>query len=112
MGKNFDVSRFVPFVVMHEFEALLFSDCAAFSSAISRPDARSRFEQIRRGLATPEEINDSPATAPSKRIIRVVPEYDKVRLGASAILEIGLPKIRQECPHFDAWITRLENLVK
>jgi hypothetical protein len=31
MGQGFDARRFVPFVVVHEFEALLFSDCAAFS---------------------------------------------------------------------------------
>jgi Domain of unknown function (DUF4276) len=32
------LSRFVPFVVMHEFEGLLFSDCAAFARGIGLPD--------------------------------------------------------------------------
>ena len=37
MGNGFDRSRFVPYVMMHEFEALLFSDCAAFGHGIGRP---------------------------------------------------------------------------
>jgi hypothetical protein len=36
-----DSRRFVPFVVMHEFEGLLFSDCAAFARAIGRPELES-----------------------------------------------------------------------
>ena len=35
LGSRFDTSRrFIPFVVMHEFEGLLFSDCAAFGNGI------------------------------------------------------------------------------
>jgi hypothetical protein len=38
MGSRFDARRVIPFVVMHEFEGLLFSDCGAFSRGIGRPD--------------------------------------------------------------------------
>ncbi|MCU0798023.1 MAG: DUF4276 family protein, partial [Akkermansiaceae bacterium] len=60
----------------------------------------------------PEEINDGPHTAPSKRIIRHLPLYErsKVRVGAVAAAAIGLPTLRAKCPHFDHWITRLECL--
>jgi len=34
VGSSFNPSRFIPFVVMHEFEGLLFSDCTAFSQAL------------------------------------------------------------------------------
>ena len=68
MGGDFNTSCFVPFVVMHEFEALLFSDCEAFSIAIDRPAAEAAFREIREQSATPEDINDSPDIAPSKRI--------------------------------------------
>jgi hypothetical protein len=68
MGSRFDARRFVPFVVMHEFEALLFSDCAAFGRGIYRPDLASGFQEIRDQFPTPEEIDDSPVTAPSKRV--------------------------------------------
>ena len=53
---------------------------------------------IRDQFATPEEIDDSPVTAP----------YEKPLLGVLAMLEIGLARIRAECLHFDGWLTRLE----
>src|SRR5208283_5708720 len=108
MGKHFDPGRFVPFVVMHEFEGLLFSDCAAFSRGIARPDLAPAFQEIRDRFRTPEEIDDSPDTAPSKRVEALVRGYEKPLLGNLAILEIGLARIRAECPHFDAWLKRLE----
>jgi hypothetical protein len=111
IGSSFDSDRLVPFVVMHEFEALLFSNCASFSRGISRPDLESSFRKIRDDFATPEEINDSPMTAPSKRVEALVPGYQKPLLGILAALEIGLSRIREECPHFDGWLRQLESRV-
>lgn len=111
IGGHFNAKRFTPFVVMHEFEGLLFSDCFAFGQAIGRPDLESDFTQIRGEFETPEDINDSPVTAPSKRIEGLLPGYDKPFLGTLAALEIGLARIRTECPHFDSWLTHLESLV-
>lgn len=105
-----DTERFIPFVVMHEFEALLFSDCAAFSRGIARPELATRLQSIREQFANPEEINDLPDSAPSKRIVALVPDYKKPLMGTLAALEIGLEKIRAECPHFDGWVRRLERL--
>lgn len=108
MGRGFAPGRFVPFVLMHEFEALLFSDCVRFAEAIGQDDVAKDLQAVRARYATPEEIDDSPETAPSKRIGEIVRGYDKPFLGNLAILEIGLPKIRSECRHFDDWLTRLE----
>jgi hypothetical protein len=109
LGNRFDSDRFVPFVVMHEFEGLLFSDCAAFSRGIGRTDLEASLREIRGAFATPEEINDSPDTAPSKRVKGLVPGYEKPLLGMLAVLEIGLLRIRAECPHFDGWLSQLES---
>jgi hypothetical protein len=111
MGADFNDSRFVPFVVMHEFEGLLFSDCAAFGRAIGRASLEPKFRKIREEFKTPEHINDSPFTAPSKRVEDLVPEYEKPLFGTLAVLEIGLPRIRAACPCFDAWLGKLESLV-
>ena len=108
MGEGFDEQRFVPFVLMHEFEALLFSDCVRFADAIGRPEVADELQGVREQFGTPEEIDDSPQTAPSKRIRRLVAGYDKPFMGNLAVLEIGLEKIRSECRHFDGWLTRLE----
>ncbi|MFI0348773.1 MAG: DUF4276 family protein [Chthoniobacterales bacterium] len=100
--------RFIPYVVMHEFEALLFSDCKAFAAAIYRDDLKDAFQNIRDDFENPEEINDSPQTAPSKRIEKLIPSYEKPLLGTLAALEIGLHKMKSECPQFSHWLDRLE----
>lgn len=105
---RFPRDRFIPFVLMHEFEALLFSDCERFGRGIERPDLVPGFQAIRNQFVSPEEINDSPTTAPSKRVEALVPGYEKPLLGALAVLTIGLDTIRRECPHFDAWVALLE----
>ena len=111
-GDQFYPNRFIPFVTMHEFEGLLFSDCARFSSGIGRPDLQDSFQQIRDDFGSPEEINDSPNTAPSKRIMRLMPEYDKPLFGTLAVIEIGLERIRRECQHFHNWLERIERIAQ
>jgi hypothetical protein len=108
MGSSFNPARFAPYVMMHEFEGLLFSDCDAFARGIGRPELASAFHTIRDQFGSPEEINDSPATCPSRRVADLVPGYEKPLLGTLAVLEIGLPAIRAECPSFRAWLERLE----
>ncbi len=107
LGDSFDQTRFIPFVMMHEFEGLLFSSCEGFGNGIGRPDLIPQFQAIRNQFGTPEEINDSPTTAPSKRVQELVHGYEKPLLGTLAILEIGLDVIRAECPHFGAWLEKL-----
>ncbi|MCB1189259.1 MAG: DUF4276 family protein [Leptospiraceae bacterium] len=109
MGSGFNPSRFIPNVVMHEFEGLLFSDPASFARGIGKPRIEAQLQQIRNQFSTPEEINDSSTTAPSKRIEQIIPNYEKPILGTLAILEIGLLKIKEECPNFHRWILNLEN---
>ena len=108
MGSGFDRTRFIPYVMMHEFEAMLFSDCGRFGQAIGRPELTPQFQGIRDQFATPEEIDDSPDTAPSRRIVELVPGYQKPLMGNLAALEIGLDVIRSECPNFRRWLARLE----
>ncbi len=108
LGADFDPRRFAPYVMMHEFEGLLFSDTGKLGEGIGRPDLTPAFQSIREQFSTPEEINDSPQTAPSKRILELVPEYEKPLMGTLAALEIGLEVIRQECPLFGAWVDCLE----
>lgn len=102
--------RFIPYVQMHEFEALLLSDPATFADAVGRPDLREEFAAIRRQFETPEHIDDSPVTAPSKRILALYPQYEKPLMGETAARAIGLQIIRQQCPLFNAWIAKLEKL--
>jgi hypothetical protein len=109
---EFAEPRFIPFIQLHEFEALLYCDLGELQRRIagSEPGIRSLSTEV--ANLDPEEINEGSTTAPSKRIIRHVPVYErsKVRVGAPAAAAIGLTKLRSMCPHFGAWLTRLERL--
>ena len=106
-----DVSnRFIPFFVMHEFEALLFSDPTILAEKLAVTE--SSIQQILDECGEPEEINDSVVTAPSKRLDSLfVGKYRKTTQGIAIASEIGLPQIRQKCPHFDEWLQNMENRV-
>ncbi len=108
MGPDFNPERFIPYVMMHEFEAMLFSNCERFAEGIGEPKLAPKFQGIRDTFGCPEEIDDSPETAPSKRIASLVPGYQKPLMGTLASLEIGLAAIRSSCPHFRSWLERLE----
>lgn len=74
-----------------------------------RPDLAPSFQAIVDHCGTPEEIDDSPDSAPSKRIEEILPAYQKPLHGNLAALEIGLCAMRSACPGFRRWLERLEN---
>lgn len=102
--------RFFPYVQMHEFEALLFSDPVAFAAGIGRPDLANQFQAVRDRHDNPEDINDGPDTAPSKRVLAIHTGYDKVVHGSLAAIEMGLDAIRGECELFHDWLLLMESL--
>lgn len=110
MGTRFDPRRFAPLVMMHEFEGLLFSDPDGFAKGLGRSELAADLSVIRQGFASPEDINDSVETAPSKRIGELFPGYEKPLYGVIAAMEIGLPAMRLECRHFNDWLEHLESL--
>ena len=71
-------------------------------------EAEPQFAAIRDGVATPEDINERPEYAPSTRIKSLFPAYKKTLHGPTAAARIGLDRIRAECPHFNAWMDRIE----
>ena len=109
---NLHNQQFIPYMQLHEFEALLFSDTALMEEWLGLDHAipENCFDTILAGFDTPEHINDSPLTAPSKRILALVPSYEKIDDGVLIAEDIGLEKIRAACPHFDGWMNRLESL--
>jgi hypothetical protein len=102
--------RFLPYIQLHEYEGLLFSDPPAFAMAIEQPHLTSTFQKVRDGFETPEDINDDPVNAPSKRVLRVHRSYRKVADGTTAAVAVGIEAMRRECPHFRDWLKRLAAL--
>ena len=102
--------RFRAYLQVHEFEALLFSDPEAIAYHTTSPGKLAELLEIRNAFQSPEEINDGIETAPSKRIRRLCPTYQKPVHGVLISSEIGLRAIREQCSHFDAWVSWLEGL--
>lgn len=104
--------RFIPFIQVHEFEAYLFVDMSKFVDFECPPRAIRALQRVANSTKSPELIDDGQHTAPSKRIIAQFPDYknQKTTMGPQMAEMIGLPAIRAKCPHFDAWISRLEGL--
>lgn len=110
--------RFHPCVQLHEFESLLFVDPEISALSIAVGSGNVDHLEIARWLAaiktecggSVEQINDSPMTAPSKRLMKMVPGYDKVAWGVTAAADVTLPRLRAGCPWLDRWLTRLGRL--
>ena len=110
ISRTWNQSWVIPYVQLHEFEGLLFSDVTAFGAVNVTNEAVERLRAIRVRFPTPEEINDHRDTAPSKRIAAVMPRYSKVVDGPLIAEAAGLHVIRAQCPRFNEWVTRLESL--
>ena len=105
--------RFIPFLALHEFETYLLVNPEEFDMFYPGEAAQiRRLCQVRDSKTSPELINDGPHTAPSKRIIHEFPDYERAKaaVGPQVAELIGLQAIRDCCPHFDAWMKRLEGL--
>lgn len=100
--------RFYPYLQVHEFEGLLFSDPDAFARGLGQQAIARQLHVVRNAFLTPEDINDNPTSAPSKRVLGIYRSYRKVIEGTVAAEEVGIQTMRQQCPHFHEWVSRLE----
>jgi hypothetical protein len=110
LATDINHNRFVPYYSLHEFEALLFVSPAAIAQTFSLPGLETKLVAIRSAFSSPEDINDDPVTAPSARLQSLYPRYSKPFFGAIIAGRIGLQEMRNECVHFDEWLSRLESL--
>ena len=105
-------ARFVPYIQLHEFEALIFARLETLLDEYF--DRETEIQCLRDVLAdhddNPELIDDGLATAPSKRILHQVPEYNKATAGPDLAARIGIDHLRQRCRHFGDWLEKLEGL--
>ena len=111
-----DVSddRFIPYIQLHEFEALLLSDPRKFDvHFLDDETGVRRLTELVSSFESPELIDQGNDTAPSKRISNEIPRYARQKPSAGPIVAraIGLPTIRLKCPHFAEWLDALENLM-
>ncbi|WP_297271901.1 DUF4276 family protein [uncultured Bacteroides sp.] len=106
IDKAINDNRFFSYIQLHEFEALLFSSNKGFEYYF--PDELAKeTASIISSYDNPEDINTSPEGAPSKRLLAIKPDYNKVLEGNLIALEIGIKSILEKCPGFAEWINRI-----
>jgi len=104
------VDRFFPHIQPYEFEALLFSNLTCFGEVDGRwKGGVNDLRHSRDSVLSPEYINDGQQTHPSAQL-RILPGYRKVLHGTLVSERIGLQRIRDECRHFDRWLSHIEYL--
>jgi len=112
-SKDIDNIRLIPYIQMYEFEALLYSEVSTLDETMQIYSFKSRLNELNDiidSFINPEEINDKPNTAPSKRLLNLYEGYEKINHGCDAAELIGLPLIREKCYLFNRWLNALEAL--
>ena len=109
LARDVVLPNFIPNLLVHEFEARLFTRVEAFEHWTDNDHVLEPLRAVRRNTS-PGDINDSPHTAPSKRILAAVPGYQKTFHGPLIACDIGLDAMRATCPHFDRWLNTIEGL--
>ncbi|MEZ4471977.1 MAG: DUF4276 family protein [bacterium] len=102
--------RFLPYLQRHEFEALVLASLSALRGLLDARDDLSGLTTLegQLGDAPPEDVNDGPDTAPSKRLLQHLGGYSKTLHGPLALADTGLVRLRERCPRFDTWVRQLE----
>lgn len=101
---DIDDYRFIPYIQLHEFEALLFASKVGFDYCYENDPRALLLKKIVDSYDNPEEINTSPSGAPSKRILAIIPEYQKGYDGNVIMIENGIDVVIAKCPGFRKWI--------
>lgn len=116
MGRRFKRECFIPYVQLHEFEALAFADVSHLTSVVA-PLSRTAAETLEQTFSSildeaghPEAIDDGWDTCPSRRIADVVSAYKKRVHGPIITGRIGIETLRERCDHFASWLERLESI--
>lgn len=106
-------NAFIPYIQLHEFEALLFVDITQLSAEY--PKSSSEIRKLKKetdSFKDPEMINNNPSTAPSKRIKKALEKhynYNKVKSGAKTASKIGITRLLNECRHFKEWVDAIKS---
>ena len=113
LTKDINFSRFIPYIQLHEFEALVLADPAGLENFFMEykehiADLINFVEEN----ANPELINQGKDTHPAMQIIRRIPEYEGLKsvVGPKVASNAGLTILRSKCKHFNSWLAKLEQL--
>ncbi len=105
--------NFIPYIQLHEFEALLFSSVDTINNTLQNatPSTLSKLKKVLHTFGEPEKIDTHKG--PSVHLNEIYEnQYQKIFHGISIAEQIGLEEIRDACPHFDNWLKMLEEYAR
>ena len=109
--KKIDIRKFIPYIQLHEFEALLFTSPEKINEYMSLYNQSNSMDKLKDSIKkfeTPEHINqDKP---PSKIIEQIYPRYQKRLFGSRIAKKIGVSEVKTSCNHFKQWIEQIEKI--
>lgn len=104
----FNDRKVIPYIQKYEFETLLFSKPEYFTEYFGNDKVTIKMQEMIDEKIDIELINDSPHTAPHKRLEELFrledEQYDKVFHGEGIAYDIGLNQIRENAKRFNKWI--------
>lgn len=102
--------RILPFILLHEFETLIFAAAADSSSVLGDSYVASCLKShVTTVSGDVELLNDSPSTSPSHRVRQCWPGFSKTIDGIAVIEEAGLESLIPHCPGLSSWLTHLND---
>lgn len=118
MYEDIGNNQFLPYIQKHEFEALVFAAQEAFDEFLvffpigQQSTIKAEFQQVVSSYPNPENINSGNTTAPSKRLMKIIPGYHKVLHGNLLIEEAGMNRLLIRCPRFKNWVNQLVEMIQ
>ena len=113
--KQVNNEKFLPYIQLHEFETFLFVDSEVTVNNLlncRKSQLKSKIDDILAEFKNnPELVNNSPQTAPSKRIVKMYPGYQKPLVGTFVWQALGIDEIKNKCRHFSEWLEKLEKIM-
>lgn len=102
-------NRFIPYLQLHEFEALLFNNLEIFDQNFDDDECNKiELQKVFSEFPDPEMINDTRETSPSHRLLDIIPTYNKIVYGNLLAEDIGIVNIYNKNQHFKEWIDKLK----
>lgn len=107
-ANDIDDARFIPYIQLHEFEALVLCGLRVLEERYPhrRVKIRALEKRISGKFRSAEEVNR--LQSPSRHILQAIPEYSKIVDGIHVVQNVGIAELRQRCLHFGEWLTKIE----
>ncbi|GBC94056.1 hypothetical protein HRbin15_02563 [bacterium HR15] len=106
-AKDINDPRFIPYLSLHEFEALLLADIPQVIQYLKQTYGTVRTKLLQHLSQSPEAVDENEP--PSHRLQEACRSYSKLADGLLLAERIEIQTMRSRCPHFNDWVLQLQS---